>query len=112
MTDWREELARFVAEAPGNVIGPERALAPEWAGLRLYEEPLVGTADAGDPLFAALQAPEAVGPWFRVPGDWLPAPGRCCPFFCHSAGGCGSPTSPAGTRRAAGSTAGWRGRPF
>ena len=81
MTDWREELARFVAEAPGNVIGPERALAPEWAGLRLYEEPLVGTADAGDPLFAALQAPEAVGPWFRVPGDWLPGARTVLSFF-------------------------------
>ncbi|HWR38234.1 MAG TPA: epoxyqueuosine reductase [Patescibacteria group bacterium] len=43
----------------------------ELDGLQLFAEPLVGVAAAGDPLFSALQAENAVGPQHLTPEQWL-----------------------------------------
>lgn len=63
----------FLSKEPCNTVRPEAALRPDLAGLVLYEAPLVRVGSASDPLFQALRAPEAVGPQFLAPRDWLPS---------------------------------------
>lgn len=57
-----EALSRRVRESPGN-----RLATPE--GSAIYDEPLLGLARAGDPLFDRLR--EVGAPDHRSPGDWL-----------------------------------------
>lgn len=62
----------FVETSPGNLISPEIAISGASVGLRMYDAPLIGYASADDPLFDALRNPEAIGPHFLLPRDWLP----------------------------------------
>ena len=57
---------------PGNAVAPEAAITPDLAGMVLFEEPLLGVADAADPIFVTYQQEGVVGPWHMLPGDWLP----------------------------------------
>lgn len=40
-------------------------------GLQIFEPPLIGVADAADPLFASLKEAVAVGPHHLLPTEWL-----------------------------------------
>ena len=70
--DIQKELAEYIKTAPGNHLAAEDALSPDMAGMPFFEEPLVGVARADDPLFEELRRPGVIGPWFRLPGEWLP----------------------------------------
>lgn len=72
---------QFVEESPFNRVSPEEALAPGLAGLRLYDAPVWGCADAHTPLFEELKKPEAVGPQFLTPEQWLPGAKSVISFF-------------------------------
>lgn len=66
-------LAVVMAETSElNRVNTEVALLPELAGLRLYNQPLLGIAAADDPYFHTLRNPGVIGPIFRLPGEWLP----------------------------------------
>ena len=65
-------LADLVLNDPENRLAKDVALSPELAGMPFFGAPLVCVGDAHDPLFAAQRQPEAVGPWFRLPTEWLP----------------------------------------
>lgn len=67
-------LDAFVRESPLNRMA-------DLGGLRLFETPLVGVADAIDPLFAALTAPDAIGPHHMAPRAWLPEAGAVVSWF-------------------------------
>lgn len=67
-----EKLNRYLASDSGNHITSEQALTPEMTGLRIYDEPLVGIASADDPLFSKMKDPEAIGPHFMCPEEWMP----------------------------------------
>jgi epoxyqueuosine reductase QueG len=62
----------YTNTAPENFVPAEIALRPELAGMRIFEEPLFGYADAGDPLFAELKKPAVIGDHLLLPSDWLP----------------------------------------
>lgn len=47
----------------------------------IFEDPIFGFAAADDPYFRRLQQPEAVGPHFRLPTDWLPEAKTVISFF-------------------------------
>lgn len=57
---------------PGNAVSEQDAIRPEFAGMVLFEAPLVGFADAADPIFKTYQQEGVVGPWHMLPQDWLP----------------------------------------
>jgi epoxyqueuosine reductase QueG len=59
-----EFLARAVATDPRNAL-------PEGEHLAIWDRPIVGIADADDPLFAELKKPGIVGPIHRSPAEWL-----------------------------------------
>jgi epoxyqueuosine reductase len=54
----------FTINSPLNVVH-------ELNDLRIYDCPLVGVANADDPLFLRLKEPDAVGPQHMTPGEWL-----------------------------------------
>ena len=66
-----DHAVAFIASSPLNTVGPDTALTPDVAGLRLFDAPLVAFGAADDPLFDKLREPQVVGPMFRPPGDWL-----------------------------------------
>lgn len=57
---------------PENRVAAEDALQHEFAGMKLYDEPIIGIGSAEDPLFAELKQETAVGPWFMTPQEWYP----------------------------------------
>ena len=72
---------QFVLESPWNYVAASEALRPELAGLKLFDTPIFGYADARDPLFAGLKQPEAVGPQFLLPEQWLEGAKSVLSFF-------------------------------
>ncbi|MCL1849422.1 MAG: 4Fe-4S binding protein [Clostridiales bacterium] len=79
--DLLDAARRFMDESPANFLAEDLALRPDLAGMRLYETPLMGVAAAGDPVFIQMQAEEAVGRLFVLPGDWLPGAQSVISFF-------------------------------
>lgn len=71
----------FAEHSPLNYLTVEQSLRPELAGLRLYEEPILGFAAAGDPMFKELQSPGIIGPHFAPPQSWLPECKTVLSFF-------------------------------
>lgn len=55
-----------------NYVSEEKAITPELAGLKMFEEPLVKFGSAKDELFQKFKEPGVVGPWFDDPESWLP----------------------------------------
>jgi epoxyqueuosine reductase len=70
--EFRNVLLGVFRECPGIRVSEEEALVPEAAGMKLFDEPLIGFASADDGLWDHFLEPEAIGPWFMRPGDWLP----------------------------------------
>ncbi|MDR2257883.1 MAG: 4Fe-4S binding protein [Treponema sp.] len=65
-------LKNFINTAPGNFVQKEIALRPELGGMRIFDEPIFGYADAGDPYFRDLKKPGVIGDHVILPGTWLP----------------------------------------
>lgn len=82
-----EKLAeQFTAESRFNYVSEAEALSPGLAGMRIYDAPLLGCAAADDALFNELQKPEAVGPQFMLPEQWLPGARSVISFFLPFSG--------------------------
>ena len=57
-----------------NLVSEDAALRPDLIGMQIFEEPLLGISDAADPLYHSLKQVNIVGPWHKLPGEWLPDP--------------------------------------
>lgn len=70
-----DELSRFSAmnaeKSEGNRIQAEWALEPSLVGTRIFEESLLGTVSANDPLFMEYRRTGIIGPHSMLPTDWL-----------------------------------------
>ena len=73
--------ARKFLEGSANFVAAADALRADFAGMRIYGEPLFGAAAADDPLFAELRRPEVVHPAEMQPRDWLPEAKSVVSFF-------------------------------
>ena len=71
----KEELLQIISELfhsmEGNAVTPEMDAGEDFAGTPFYEAPITGIGDASDPLFKEYKKPEAIGPWFMGPEEWL-----------------------------------------
>jgi epoxyqueuosine reductase QueG len=65
-------LKDYIETSPGNCVAQELALKPELAGMKIFDEPLIGYAAASDPYFAELKKPGVIGAHFLGPAEWLP----------------------------------------
>ena len=68
--DWKE-----------NFITKEDALRPDLAGMQIFEQPIWGISNAFDPLYRDLKKPDIVGPWHKLPGDFLKGSKRVISLF-------------------------------
>ena len=79
--EYLEEVFReLYGKCEKNVVSAEAAL-PGCAGLTLFEVPLVGVADAADPLFETFRDPDVIGPPYMGPQEWLPGTKSIIAFF-------------------------------
>ncbi|MBR5338098.1 MAG: 4Fe-4S binding protein [Lachnospiraceae bacterium] len=67
----RTELQELFKGCEGNRI-PEEGALKGCAGLEIYDSPLIGFADAADPLFEEFKKKEIIGEPYRSPKEWLP----------------------------------------
>ena len=80
--DAMEQFICAFMERPGkNRVAASDALRPDLDGFLMYGPPLAGVAAADDPLFARLRVPDAVGPHFRLPEEWLPGAASVVSLF-------------------------------
>lgn len=54
-----------------NYVKAEDALAPELAGVRLFDEPIIGIANAKDELFLKFKSDDVVTSWYMMPEQWM-----------------------------------------
>jgi len=64
-------LRKYIQNSPENYIQKEAALRPELAGMRIFDEPLIGYASAEDPFFEEAKKPGIIGAHFMTPAEWL-----------------------------------------
>ncbi|MCL2826081.1 MAG: 4Fe-4S binding protein [Eggerthellaceae bacterium] len=76
-----ESCCRLLDASGGNRIPEEKALSVELAGVRIFERPLIGFADASDRRFFGLRDEAVVGSSFLLPQDWLPGAKSVVSFF-------------------------------
>ena len=76
-----KQIEQFVMENRLNYVSEEEAIAPEYAGLHMYDPPIWGYGDAKDPMFEDLKKHEAVGEQFLQPDEWLPDAKSVISFF-------------------------------
>ncbi len=62
----------FVENDPANKL-------PD--GMKIFENPLLGFVDAGDPIFREFKKEEVVGPLFNLPEEWLPGAKTVISYF-------------------------------
>lgn len=56
----------------GNILTDDMDIEPQYAGLRLYDAPLIGFGAADDALYEEYKKPGIIGPWHMSPAEWLP----------------------------------------
>jgi epoxyqueuosine reductase QueG len=64
------EITAYARHSAHNQVRADVALEPGLAGLKMYDDPLMGFADAADPLFGKLKEPGVIGGHFMLPGEW------------------------------------------
>ncbi|RGY96014.1 4Fe-4S binding protein [Clostridium sp. AM58-1XD] len=77
----RGKAADFVEKSPKNYISREYALSDDVVGMKIFEAPVFAVGDAQDEYFRKLKEPQAVGPHFMLPQEWLPGAKRVVSFF-------------------------------
>jgi epoxyqueuosine reductase QueG len=81
----RKNLELFAADwietSPCNFVSEDEALNESIIGMRIYEEPLFAFGAADDDMFNKLKSPEAIGPHFILPKEWLPNAKTVISFF-------------------------------
>lgn len=73
-----EVVSNFLAHA---IEADPRNVLPEGEHLSIWDKPIVGIADAADPLFAELKQPGIVGPIHLSPDEWVPGAKSVISYF-------------------------------
>jgi epoxyqueuosine reductase QueG len=84
LTDLQEKLEAFVLASDQNVIADVERIStvPMTTGpLGIFDPPLIGVADAQDPLWERLKSPDVVGPCHLSPDEWLPGARTVVSYF-------------------------------
>ena len=77
----------FLRDSELNRIDEKKAFKPELAGMMIYDRVYITAASAGDAIFDALKAPEALGDTFMAPREWLPEAQSVVSAFCRFSAG-------------------------
>lgn len=71
----------FISASPLNAVPADSVLQTGLDGARLIDDAVFAFGDASDPLFEGLKQPQAVGPMFMAPAEWLPEARTVISFF-------------------------------
>ena len=63
--------ARHTEESPLNYITEEAAIAPKYAGMRIFDAPILAFGSADDEIYLRFKSPEVIGAHFVQPIEWL-----------------------------------------
>ena len=81
-TAFIDKIVNFVANSHYNFISDEDAIYPHLAGMKIFEDPLVGFASADDELFVTEFKKEGVlHPEYLAPQEWLPGAKTVISYF-------------------------------
>ncbi len=76
-----ETAGKLMESVPGNTIEKKDGFRDEYAGIRMYDSPVIGFGPADDPLFEQYKKPGIIGPWHMSPEEWLPGAKTVISFF-------------------------------
>ncbi len=72
----------FINTSQANIVPKEKALQPQIAGMRIYDEPVIGYASPRDSYFETLKkTPEAMLGGLMLPLEWQATAGTVISFF-------------------------------
>lgn len=75
-------LAAFIDSSDLNYVHSEDAIYPHLAGMKFFEEPLVGFSSADDTLYCnEFKQPGILHPAHKTPEEWLPGAKSVISFF-------------------------------
>ena len=77
----KEQLTQYILNHEKNCVTAEDAISERMIGLTLWDAPLLGVADAADPLFCQLRREGVVHAEYPLPTWWLPGAKRVLSFF-------------------------------
>lgn len=81
----REDLEQFaddwIETSQHNFVSEDVALNKSIIGMKIFHEPLFAFGAADDKMFKILKSPEAIGPHFILPQEWLPGAKTVISFF-------------------------------
>ena len=69
--DFEKVFREYIQSSPENFVKKEIAFRPDLAMMRIFDEPLIGYASAGDPYFTDAKKPGIIGDHFMTPEEWL-----------------------------------------
>ena len=77
-----KNIVNYAANSSENFISEEAAIYPGLAGMRIFDEPLIGFASADDELFVTEFKKEGViHPEYLSPMEWLPGAKTVISYF-------------------------------
>lgn len=79
--DFTNAVNEFVRTTPLNAVPANSVLNTGLDGERLIDDVIFAFGDASDPMFDQLRQPQAVGPLFMPPKEWMPDAVRVISFF-------------------------------
>ena len=62
----RNRILAIYHHTPGNTLTEDLGAGS------IFDEPVIGFGSADDPLFQEFKMPGVIGPWYRMPAEWLP----------------------------------------
>ena len=63
---------RLTLESPGNYVAEKIAIHPDYAGMKIYDTPVLAFGSADDELYQKYHNPNVIGSHFITPLEWLP----------------------------------------
>ena len=79
--DLQERIAGQYQNWGENFISEKDALRTDLVGMQIFDPPVFGISNAFDPLYRSLKKQEIIGPWHKLPGDFLKGGTRVISLF-------------------------------
>lgn len=68
--NFEKDFKNYILNSEHNYIKKEYALAEEYIGIKMFDEPIFAYGDAADALFAGLKDRNIIGEHFKMPHEW------------------------------------------
>ena len=76
-----ESAENFLRTSPLNQISEEKALKPEYVGMKIFDPPIFAFAAADDEIFGRFKKPGIIGEHHMMPNEYLPGAKSVISFY-------------------------------